>query len=153
MCLDLFRWFRQYYTVRKEGKEIDLVSYYLVHQASAILGYKREVDQREYPSTDGCTVGNLMKQIDAAFEVDEATHRVWDSHPAKREDHGIDEIPSSDTYLLLQDIDQYEIICRESVEAWSNLDFGEVLTSLDRRYLAGQKWTVELEKEALASFP
>jgi hypothetical protein len=115
VCLDIFRWFRQYYTVRKEGVEVDLVSFYLINQTSAILRYKHKVDQTECPSTDGCTVANLAKQIDAAFEVDEVTHRGWVSR-CTRQGHGIDKRLSSE-YLLLQDIERYEIICHESVEA------------------------------------
>jgi hypothetical protein len=151
VCLNIFRWFRQYYTMRKEGVEVNLVSFYLIHQASAILRYKHEVDQTECPSTDGCTVANLAKQIDAAFEVDEATHRGWVSR-CTRQGHGVDKRLSSE-YLLLQDIERYEIICHESVEAWGSSTFREVLTTLDRKYLAGQEWTVKVEKKALASFP
>jgi len=41
----------------------------------------------------------------------------------------------------------------EPVEAWRNSDFGEVLTRLDRQYLAGRKWTVEVEREAVVRSP
>ena len=126
------------------------MSVYLVHQASTTLRYKLEVDHRNYPSIDGCNAANLKKQIDAALEVDEVTYKAWVSCGGKGED---DNLSSLEEYLLLQDVDQYEIVCRESVGAWRSLDFGDALTRLDRQYLAGWKWSVKVEKDALASFP
>jgi hypothetical protein len=36
------------------------------------------------------------------------------------------------------------------VDVWRYSSVGEMLMSLDQLYLAGQKWTVKVEKKALA---
>jgi hypothetical protein len=101
---------------------------------------------------DGCTVAKLTKQIDAALEVDHMTYSLWIECPAKQEDHGLNSPLLLEESLLMQDIDQYEVICRAPLEVRKNSYFGNVLTRLDRQYLSGRKWTVEVEKGALASY-
>jgi len=130
---------------------VDLVSEYLVQQARALLRYKHTIDRRN-GSTDGCTAG-LVKQIDAALGVDEATHRLWISGRERWDDSSVDVDPSwLEESLLLQEVDQYEVTCCMSVEACKNPAFGDSLTSLDRQYLVAREVFMMAEKKLATSY-
>jgi hypothetical protein len=156
VCLDMFRWFREHYVVRKCGEDVDLVSIYLVQQAQAILVYKHHAGRLEYSSTDDCDLSKLTKQIGAAVELDPTSYSVWLPVLAKfQEGCGDLQDPSGlwlETNLLLDSANEYEVVCRKPVEALGVVPhFEGSLTTLDRQYLEGRCWISNHDKRIIAT--